>query len=839
MQEKNKIPFLEKPNIEEINNNIKESGLVLCLSLNEKESVSLISPSNYYIYVQRYMYLSNIIPKCLEYFKSFILPFYGNKCGVYFECFKNKKENLDDDSNNENRENKNERIILDWRLPIGVLFDIYCDIESENTYINEKKQNLKFCSSNELFNDYVNIIKVPYKEINNSNNIIIKETNDTNENNYTLNKDATKDSINYNSEVEFNNEIDIDLNNDNIKDLSISKNMIQAAVEDTREVDELKKKYNENICNDKIKNDNHKIREKAMGINVMKKCNEMNYKSKEEFSPKHVFNNTQENSLEFDKNFSSKIRDDISEYDKDYENKENNKKIYEKNMYFKNDSRYYKLIMRKEINNEWYEKQFLSISNKNIPWKLIVHFKGEEDYPYYDSNKNDKKGYNGNINVLSYNSCIPLYRGFSDFEEHIINQLKKASYIFSKSNRLLQMLPQQIEKKILCNLKNFNVENICSLYREYIDYNMIKFIDYFNNEFIEKINYFFVCTKSIENNPNKENKEREETNIKGEKYDNYTFNKKLGFSDEIEENIKNENEYILNKNDCNNENRSTINNDVSNQTNDSKDFYLSDNNMIKNTIINSCINNANGNNYSNINFSVNTYNNGLHIEKKYKQNNDNLVFTNINKENSNCRKSNSSFSHGNYSKEKCITHEILKDEKLVKEVPIIIHIYGPPYNQIITKFPLFKIIYSEKNKNVIEEFFLYTLGDFLHEMFPSFFRKIKKEKKKNLEDKVDIENKEIGDKIKIREFYNENVKLNIDEKKKEKYINNPKNMYDIYLNSETIFYFEEDYYLIFSDYMFIMINGIQIPLKTPLYWLTTNFAQFDNFLHIILRIPSY
>ncbi|CRG95808.1 autophagy protein 5, putative [Plasmodium gallinaceum] len=768
MKPKKNIPFLEKPNIEEINNNIKESGLVLCVSLNEKESVSLVSPSYYYIYVQRYMYLSNIIPKCLEYFKSFILPFYGNKYGVYFECLKNEKENLDNDSNNKNIKNKSETIILDWRLPIGVLFDIYCDIENENAYINGKKQNLKFCSSSELFYDCINILEASSNEKDNFNNIIIKKINDANEYNNELNKDSTKNSINYSSKIECNNEINVDLDNDNINNKPISKGNIQMSLNNLKEIDNLKKKCDEN--------------------------------------------------------------------------KENNKDIYEKNKYFKNNSKYYKLIMKKDINNEWYEKQFLNISNKNIPWKLIVHFKGEEDYPY-NLKKNDKKIYNGNINVLAYNSCIPLYKGFSDFEENIINQLKKASYIFNKSNRLIQMLPQQVEKEILYNLKNFNVENICSLYRKYIDYNMIKFIDYFNNEFVKKINFFFVYMKSIENSTNEENKKREESNIKCKKYDNFTHIKNMEFCDKLEENInyKNkENDNILKTVDCNNENLSIRSNELINQINESKIDYLSDNNMIKNNIRNNSISNVDDNNHSNIDPSTN--NSDQHFEKKNRQNKDNLLFQNINEKCKNYLNKNSSPSYSNYTKEKYSIYKILNDDKLVKEVPIIIHIYGPPYNQIMTKFPLFKIIYSEKNKDSIEQLFLYTLGDFLHEQFPSFFRKISKEEKQILgKEKVDIENKEIQDNVEIKksQYYNENIKLNIDENKNEKYINNKKNVYDTYLNSETIFYFIEDDYLIFSDYMFIIINGIQIPLKTPLYWLTANFSQFDNFLHIILRIPSY
>ncbi|ANQ10514.1 Autophagy protein 5 [Plasmodium coatneyi] len=591
------VPFLERPNVKEINKDIEDSGLVLCLILSEKDSPSLTSPSNYLLHVHRYMYLSNIVPKCIEYFGSFVFPFYGNKFGVYFECIQgrrkrrstpfpvhpNGKEHQEtspvtcpiinsstcevsscgEDPNWRTEVDKplQERILLDWRLPIGVLFDIYCDVEGEDwsfPSLEEQQTNWKRCTNGELFPDHVSVLEITPKEI--------------------------SDLL---GEAE---------------------------------------------------------REQTEG---------------EKHSSKFPLNDATKDSLTGEKPCSSD------------EGKTNVGEPLVK---------HYHMRMNKKINSDWYDQQFLSIADRNVPWKLVVHFKDEENYKaHFGRGGGTKVNYDGNINLLPYNTCIPLYRGFHDFEECLISQLKKANYVFNKNNRVLQMLPQQVENELLQNLKRFDVENICALYREHIDYNMVRFVDHFNAK----------CAQAQQN----------------------------GHS-------------------------------------------------------------------------------------------------------------------GGTSGENNSVCALMKDENVVKEVPIIIHIYGPPYNQVLTKCPLFKIAPAEGTENTVDRFFAYTLGDFLHEQFPSFFRKIKKcgtEGGVADDPQAHRTNGEIGAEDHLPP---DNAEADAVSATVAAVPSAPP-------DGESIFYFVEDDYLIFSPYMFIIINGIQIPLKTPLYWLAANFSQFDNFLHVILRVPPY
>ncbi|KMZ83734.1 hypothetical protein PVBG_00814 [Plasmodium vivax Brazil I] len=621
------VPLLERPNVNEINKHIEASRLVLCLMLSEKDAPSLVSPSNYLLHVHRYMYLSNIVPKCVEHFGSFVFPLYGSKFGVYFECMwggrkgaaaaaggggtplpvhqngnehggispltcpiinsstSGRPPSCGEDPNWRNSTERaedgkplQERIILDWRLPIGVLFDIYCDVEGEDSSfppLEEQHTNWKRCSSGELFPDHVSVLEITPKGISESLGEAAREQKEGEDpsSNAPLN-DATKGSL-----------------------------------------------TGEEPCGgDEGKTDEN--RSKTDG--------EANKWRAGEPHPKH-----------------------------------------------------YHLRMNKQINSDWYDQQFVSIADRNVPWRLVVHFKDEENYnAHFGRGGGTKVNYDGNINLLPYNTCIPLYRGFNDFEECLIGQLKKANYVFNKNNRLLQMLPQQVENELLQHLKRFDVESVCALYREHIDYNMVRFVDYFNAK----------CAQVQHN--------RHSGAISGE------------------------------------------NNSV------------------------------------------------------------------------------------------CA---LMKDENVVKDVPIIIHIYGPPYNQVLTKYPLFKIAPVEGTENTVDGFFAYTLGDFLHEQFPSFFRKIKKR------------TTEAGAAVMADNVRGPRTNSELDaqghlpperaaaEVSSATVAATPSAPPD----GESIFYFVEDEYLIFSPYMFIIINGIQIPLKTPLYWLAANFSQFDNFLHVILRVPPY
>ncbi|SCM07159.1 autophagy protein 5, putative [Plasmodium chabaudi adami] len=677
MKEYNKILSLEKPDIDQINNNIENSKLVLCICISENESVSLIPPSYYYIHVHRYMYLSNIIPKCLEYFKSFILPFYGNQFGVYFECIgksekkENKKQinsndngyntdsniNKNDDVNNLDDYISEEKIILDWRLPIGVLFDIYCDIDDEDDYFMNSQvktnKNWKFCSNNELFYEHVNILKVQEDK-----------SNDVNSIESSLNKDLGEFSTNLKPKE--------DENDDNVT-ANISNN------NNNNQKDSDKGSHNTLI---EKKNIINKAEQDIIDCKSDEKLNEVNEKNSEDENLKGCSHELFKPLLEFDRRSNSNANECVNPKNDNY--------------------KYYSLIGRKEINNDWYEKKFRQISYKNIPWKLILNFKGKEEYYAHMKNRENLN----NTSNTKYNSCIPLYRGVKDFEDYIINELKKSNYILNKNNRLLHTLPRKTEEQLLQNLTNFNVKKICPLYRECIDYNMIIFLENFYSEYIKPWEI-----------------EKLEKSKIDDKLDNEEQEKGM--------------------------------------------------NKIRNT------------------------------------------------------------------------------EKIIKEAPIIIHIYGPPYNKIQTKFPLFKVTYSKYNENRIEEIVAYTLGDFLHVNFPTFVRKIKKNEKASQKngEKGSQKNDEKGsekasDKTSSLNQSNDDDTNNANLKREfpENKETNPDDKEDIDripLKGQNIFYHIEDEYIIFCPYMFIIINGIQIPLKSPLYWLFSNFSHFDNFLHIILRIPPY
>ncbi|SOV83026.1 autophagy protein 5, putative [Plasmodium sp. gorilla clade G3] len=835
------ISYMELPNIKDINSNIEKSGLVLCVSLNQKESASLVSPSYYYLYVHRYMYLSNIIPKCLEFFKSFILPFYGNKFGVYFECIKKEeqKKSSNNNSNNINTSTNNyeEKIVLDWRLPIGVLFDIYCDLDKneKDHMINykkfnnpdmNKKKNIKRCSNNELYLNHINIVKLEgtdknYEKLSNErynekniydvNMNISTNTNNSSNVNHHQNYNRTDEDIIHKGDDILHKCDDIIHKSDDIihkgddiihkgddiihkgddiihkSDVIIHKDAFINEKETKGCIDK-KKQINRNIKNEEFE------REKEVKNIIAENYYEENYmKEKKVIMEKgkgHTKNNIEENMGNINTYY-----DDITL---------NNMDIYDDTTNFQ----YVQFIQNEKINNEWYNKQFVNISNKNIPWMLIVHFKGEEDYPLSLINKKyDEKNtpFKGDINILPYNKYIPLYKGFNNFEEFIINQLKKANYVLNKNNRALEILPQRIQKDILYNLKHFHIEKICSLYREYIDYNMLNFINYFNNSFIKKVQHLCDLNRykdnSIQINENISDKQNEE-NLCILKMHLHEEESQVVRITQCEDTPNNKNDDNDNNNNDNNNNNNNDNNNYNNN-NDSNDHCNSYCVHLNKNFIND---QSQKNNISNIRTSYNNDNVSDDIHTNIQNNFSSIILENTKKQDDHIDCKNNLHHNEKYPN----VYDILKDEKVIKDCPIILHIYGPPYNQILTKFPFLKVIHSNNNnkyddcKKYIQNVHLNTLGDFLHEQLPSFVRKI----------------------------------INKDEKNQTSHILN-KNDKDKYLNSETLYYFIEDEYLIFSPYMFIIVNGIQIPLNTPLYWLAANFSQFDHFLHITIRIPPY
>ncbi|SCP06126.1 autophagy protein 5, putative [Plasmodium ovale] len=689
MQRESTIPPLERPDTERINSDIEASGLVLCLSLSERESPLLFSPSHYYVHVHRYMYLPNIIPKCIEYFKSFIFPFYGNKCGVYFECISRNKDKGSSLPSPPNVSKVHmgdvqtdrvlgEKVILDWRLPIGVLFDTYCDVEYEDccNYNDQKEDEIswRLCSKDELFYDHVNILEIRTN----------KTRDFSGEGAHGEGGADVNANVNVNADVNAN--VNADVNANVNADVNANVNAdVNANVNVNEDVNANARDHALDVCS---------------GINLTRFSSEVERTKNAERADRSPCDTLTTEPEHVMKNCAGEAGGQPQSQS-------------QSQPHGKGGSKWYKLIMRDELNSEWYERQFLHISNKNIPWKLTVHFKGEEDdHVHFNSQGgNIQTGQTlqtGKVNLLPYSSSIPLYRGPTDFEEHMINQLKKANYIFHKNSRLLEMLPQQVEIELLHHLTHFNFKELCTLYRKYIDYNLIDFVDYFNGNFVEKVQAFYMHRKDGNRVNEGERKEERDEPVQGE-----SFGTPLPGTP--------------------------------------------------------------------------------------------LPGTPL---------------HGATPTDRSGIRGIVKDERVVRDVPIVVHIYGPPYNQVQTKFPLFKIICAEKNSHVTEHICMYTLGDFLHVQFPSFFRKVKSKSVKSLE-KID----EGEDDVKVTSKKEESL--------------SKEHVQKIMLQSERVFYFVEDDYLIFSRYMLIIINGIQIPLRTPLYWLVSNFNQFDNILHVILRIPAY
>ncbi|CDI76928.1 autophagy protein, putative [Eimeria acervulina] len=82
---------------------LMQSGLPLCIFLESSEVVALKPPAPLYIFVPRVSYLPTLIDKCHEHFKPYIQPSFGQPTSPFFDFG---------------------GIPIDWRLPIGVAFDI-------------------------------------------------------------------------------------------------------------------------------------------------------------------------------------------------------------------------------------------------------------------------------------------------------------------------------------------------------------------------------------------------------------------------------------------------------------------------------------------------------------------------------------------------------------------------------------------------------------------------------------------------------------------------------------------------------------------------------------------
>lgn len=87
---------------------LMESGLPLCIFLESSEIVALKPPAPLYIFVPRVSYLPTLIDKCHEHFKPYIQPSFGQPASPFFDFG---------------------GIPIDWRLPIGVAFDILSSIK--------------------------------------------------------------------------------------------------------------------------------------------------------------------------------------------------------------------------------------------------------------------------------------------------------------------------------------------------------------------------------------------------------------------------------------------------------------------------------------------------------------------------------------------------------------------------------------------------------------------------------------------------------------------------------------------------------------------------------------
>ncbi|CDI75108.1 autophagy protein, putative [Eimeria praecox] len=89
---------------------LMQSGLPLCIFLESSEVVAIKPPAPLYIFVPRVSYLPTLIDKCHEHFKPYIQPSFGQPTSPFFDFG---------------------GIPIDWRLPIGVAFDILSSMKGE------------------------------------------------------------------------------------------------------------------------------------------------------------------------------------------------------------------------------------------------------------------------------------------------------------------------------------------------------------------------------------------------------------------------------------------------------------------------------------------------------------------------------------------------------------------------------------------------------------------------------------------------------------------------------------------------------------------------------------
>lgn len=88
---------------------LMQSGLPLCIFLESSEIVALKPPAPLYIFVPRVAYLPTLIDKCHEHFKPYIQPSFGQPTSPFFDFC---------------------GIPIDWRLPVGVAFDILSSLKA-------------------------------------------------------------------------------------------------------------------------------------------------------------------------------------------------------------------------------------------------------------------------------------------------------------------------------------------------------------------------------------------------------------------------------------------------------------------------------------------------------------------------------------------------------------------------------------------------------------------------------------------------------------------------------------------------------------------------------------
>lgn len=90
---------------------LMQTGLPLCIFLESSEIVALKPPAPLYIFVPRVAYLPTLIDKCHEHFKPYIQPSFGQPTSPFFDFC---------------------GIPIDWRLPVGVAFDILSSLKGGN-----------------------------------------------------------------------------------------------------------------------------------------------------------------------------------------------------------------------------------------------------------------------------------------------------------------------------------------------------------------------------------------------------------------------------------------------------------------------------------------------------------------------------------------------------------------------------------------------------------------------------------------------------------------------------------------------------------------------------------